>query len=227
MIFYQMIEAETSTYTYLLADELTKEAILIDTVLETVERDLLLLSEMGLTLKYVIDTHLHADHITGAGEIRKRTGAKSAISHAAHVSCADIALKDGDVLTFGRYSLNALETPGHTDGCMSFHIDGMIFTGDVLLIRGTGRTDFQQGDPKKMYQSINEKIFSLPLETKIYPGHDYKGLTYSTVELEKKFNPRIGGNRSQEEFIKIMNELKLAYPKKMDIAVPANKVCGL
>ena len=226
MIFYQLIEAETSTYTYLLADEVSKEAILIDTVLETVDRDAKLLSEMGLTLKYVVDTHLHADHITGSGELRKRTGAKTAISNEAHVECIDIALKDGDELKFGNYSLKAISTPGHTNSCMSFAIDKMVFTGDVLLIRGTGRTDFQQGDAEKMYESINQKIFSLPNDTLIYPGHDYKGFTYSTVELEKKFNPRVGGNKTLVEFQKIMSELKLAHPKKIDIAVPANKQCG-
>lgn len=227
MIFYQLIETETSTYTYLLADEMTKEAVVIDTVIEKVDRDLLLISEMGLKLKYIIDTHLHADHITGSGELRKRTGAKTAISSKAHVPCIDIPLKDGDEIKFGKYTLKALETPGHTNSCMSFLIDGMIFTGDLLLIRGTGRTDFQEGDAKKMYESITEKIFSLSNDTKIYPGHDYKGFTYSTVEWEKKFNARIGANRPLAEFIKIMSELKLAPPKKIDVAVPANLQCGM
>ncbi len=222
-----MIESETSTFTYILGDESTKEAIIIDSVLETVERDLKLLSEMGLTLKYIVDTHVHADHITGAGEIRKRTGAKTAISAKAEVVCSDIILNDGDELKFGSYTLKAFETPGHTNGCMSFYTEGMIFSGDVLLIRGTGRTDFQHGDPGQMYQSIKQKIFTLPLETKIYPAHDYKGFTYSTVALEKQFNPRIGGERTVEQFIQIMNDLKLAYPKKIDIAVPANKLCGI
>ncbi|MBC7538635.1 MAG: MBL fold metallo-hydrolase [Bacteriovorax sp.] len=227
MIFYQLIDSETSTYTYLLADELTKEAIIIDTVLENVDRDLKLISEMGLNLKYILDTHLHADHITGSGEIRKKTGAKTAISSEALVPCVDHALKEGDEIKFGKYSLKAIATPGHTNSCMSFLIDKMIFTGDVLLIHGTGRTDFQQGDPKKMYESIKDKIFTLPNETKIYPAHDYKGFTYTTVELEKKFNPRIGNNRTLAEFTEIMNNLKLAQPKKIDIAVPANKLCGL
>ncbi|MFA6236324.1 MAG: MBL fold metallo-hydrolase [Bacteriovorax sp.] len=227
MIFYQLIEAETSTYTYLLADETTREAILIDTVLECVDRDLKLLSEMGLTLKYVLDTHVHADHITASGELRKRTGAKICLSFRANVPCIDVALHDGDELHFGSYHLEALETPGHTDSCMSFKIADMIFTGDVLLVRGTGRTDFQQGSPEKMYQSIHEKIFKLAGATKIYPGHDYKGFTYSSVELEKKFNPRVGGNITLAEFKQIMSDLKLAYPKKIDIAVPANMNCGL
>jgi sulfur dioxygenase len=227
MIFYQLIETETSTYTYLLADELTKEAVLIDPVLECVERDIKLLKEMGLNLKYILDTHVHADHITGSGELRKKTGAKTCISSKANIPCIDISLNDGDELHFGSYKIEAIETPGHTDSCMSFKVDGMIFTGDVLLIRGTGRTDFQEGSPEKMYASIQEKIFNLPGSTKIYPAHDYKGLTYSTIELEKQYNPRIGAKKSLTEFTKIMNELKLTPPKKIDIAVPANKQCGL
>jgi glyoxylase-like metal-dependent hydrolase (beta-lactamase superfamily II) len=226
MIFHQLFEAETSTYTYLLADEVTREAILIDTVLECVERDYKLLLEMNLKLKYTIDTHLHADHVTGSGELRKRTGAKTCISSKAQVPCIDVRLNDGDELHIGSYVLLALETPGHTDSCMSFKIEGMIFTGDVLLIRGTGRTDFQQGSPAKMFHSIREKIFTLPGTTKIYPGHDYKGFSYSTVELEKAFNPRIGMDKTFEEFQKIMSELKLAPPKKLDTAVPSNKQCG-
>ncbi len=227
MIFYQMIEAESSTFTYILGDEETREAVIIDSVLETHERDLKLATEMGLKLKYAIETHVHADHITGSGEIRKKAGAQTAISAAAHIGCADISLKDGDELKFGKYTIKAMSTPGHTDSCMSFLIDDMVFTGDVIMIRGTGRTDFQQGSPSKMYESITKKIFTLPPQTKIYPAHDYKGFTYSTVELEKKFNPRIGNNRSLEEFNDIMNNLKLAYPKKIDIAVPANLLCGI
>lgn len=226
MIFYQLFESETSTYTYLLADELTREAILIDTVLECVERDYKLLNEMGLKLKYILDTHVHADHITGSSELRKKTGAKICISAKANIKCMDIALHDGDELNFGSYSIEALETPGHTDSCMSFKTDGMIFTGDVLLIRGTGRTDFQQGSPEKMYYSIHEKIFSNAGTTKIYPAHDYKGFTYSTVEWEKQFNPRVATHITLAEFSKIMSELKLAHPKKIDVAVPANLNCG-
>jgi sulfur dioxygenase len=227
MIFHQLYEAETSTYTYLLADEKSGEAILIDPVLETVERDFKLITELGLTLKYILETHIHADHITGSGELRKRTGAKTAISKHAAIQCADLTLSEGDKLTFGSIELNVLETPGHTDSCMSYKVNDRIFTGDVLLIRGTGRTDFQQGDAGKMFDSITKKIFTLPPETLIYPAHDYKGCSYSTVALEKKFNPRIGNSKSKDDFIKIMSELKLAYPKKIDIAVPANKLCGL
>lgn len=227
MIFHQLFELESSTYTYLLADESTKEAILIDTVLECVERDYKLLNEMGLTLKYLVDTHVHADHITGSGELRKKTGAKICLSSKANLNCVDIHLDDGDTLSFGNYSLLAMETPGHTNSCMSFKVNDMIFTGDLLLVRGTGRTDFQQGNSEKMYNSIHKKIFSFDDSTKLYPGHDYKGFTYTTVALEKKFNPRIGGDKSLPEFQKIMSELKLSLPKKIDIAVPANILCGL
>lgn len=226
MIFHQLFEAETSTYTYLLADSETKEAVLIDTVIEMVDRDLKLLSELGLTLKYVLDTHLHADHITASGELRKRTGAKTAIGKEAGIPCIDIELTDGSELKLGKKTIKVLATPGHTNTCMSFYIDGMLFTGDSLLIHGCGRTDFQQGSSLKMYESITNKIFTLPDSTKIYPGHDYKGYTYSTVELEKKFNPRLGNNTSLADFQKIMSELKLAPPKKIDIAVPANTKCG-
>lgn len=227
MTFHQLFEAETSTYTYLLADPETKEAVLIDAVLETVDRDLKLISEYGYQLKYVLDTHIHADHITGAGEIRKRTGAKTVVSAKAGVQCMDVAVVDGEELKFGRYTIKALETPGHTNSCMSYYIDGKIFTGDALLIRGTGRTDFQQGSSEKLYDSITGKLFQLPDDTVIYPCHDYRGQTTSSIEMEKKFNPRIGGGKSKAEFVQIMSELKLANPKKIHEAVPANMVCGI
>ena len=227
MTFHQLYESDTSTYTYLLADPDTQEAVLIDPVLETVERDLKLINEYGYKLKYVLDTHIHADHITGAGEIRKRTGAKTVVSSKAGVHCADVSVKDGDELTFGRYHVKALETPGHTDSCMSYYVDGKVFTGDALLIRGTGRTDFQQGSSEKLYNSITGKLFKLPEDTVVYPGHDYRGQTTSSIAMEKKFNPRIGGGRTKDQFMQIMAELKLANPKKIHEAVPANLVCGV
>jgi sulfur dioxygenase len=226
VIFYQLFEAESSTYTYILADKTTKEAAIIDPVLETVDRDLKLIEEAGLKLKYVLDTHVHADHITGAGVIRERTGVKTALSQHAGVECADLSLRDGDELKLGGQVIKVLETPGHTNTCLTYVFDDMAFTGDALLIRGCGRTDFQQGSSDKLFSSVHEKIFTLPPETRVYPGHDYRGQTSSTVELERKWNPRLGMSRTQAEFTKIMSELKLANPKKIHEAVPANMACG-
>lgn len=226
IIFHQLFEPESSTYTYLIADKTTREAIIIDPVIETVDRDIHLINELGLKLQYTLDTHVHADHITAASELRARLKCKSAISEDAHVDCIDVPLKDGQEIKFGSFTIKALSTPGHTDSCMSFYMDGMVFTGDALLIRGTGRTDFQQGSANKLYHSINDKLFKLPDDTIVYPGHDYRGQTSSCIEMEKKYNPRVGGNRSEEEFVKIMSELKLANPKKIHEAVPANLMCG-
>jgi len=227
MIFHQLFEKESSTYTYLLADEQSKEAVLIDPVVETIDRDLKLIEELGLKIKYVLDTHIHADHVTAAGEIRRRTGARTAVSYDAQVDCVDIPLRDGSELEFGRYKIKALSTPGHTDSCMSFYCDGKIFTGDALLIRGTGRTDFQQGSAEKLYHSVTGKIFNLPAETEVFPAHDYRGQTKSSVALEKQFNPRIGGEKTLEEFKQIMSQLKLDHPKKIHEALPANMTCGI
>lgn len=226
VLFYQLFEPETSTYTYLIADGKSKEAALIDPVIETVDRDLQLIEELGLKLKYVLDTHVHADHVTGAGEIRNRVGAKSAVSEDAHVACVDIPLQDGQELTLGDKKIKAISTPGHTDSCMSFYFEGMVFTGDSLMIRSAGRTDFQQGSSEKLYDSVHQKLFKLPDETVVYPGHDYRGQTASTIGLEKKFNARLGGGKSKADFQKIMAELKLANPKKIHEAVPANLLCG-
>lgn len=226
MIFHQLFERETSTYTYLLADEQSGEAVLIDPVLETVDRDLKLIAELGVRLKYVLDTHIHADHITGAGKIREHTGAKTCVSRNANVNCVDIALEDGQELRFGAQTLRALATPGHTDSCMSFVVGDRVFTGDALLIRGTGRTDFQQGSAERLYDSIHQKLFSLPPQTQLYPAHDYRGQTASTIDLERRHNPRVGAGRTKEDFVKIMSELKLDDPKKIHEAVPANLACG-
>ena len=226
IIFHQLFEAETSTYTYIIADKKTKEAAIIDPVLETVNRDLQLIEELGLRLLYVLDTHIHADHITGAGEIRKRTQAKTAVGSAAEVACVDIPLEDGQELLLGDKKIKVLATPGHTNTCMSFLFEGMIFTGDSLLVRSCGRTDFQQGSSEAMFESIHEKLYVLSDETVLYPGHDYRGQTASTIGLEKKFNARINDKISKDEFKKIMSELKLANPKKIHEAVPANLACG-
>lgn len=226
IIFHQLFEAESSTYTYIIADQKSKEAAIIDPVLETVDRDLKLVEELGLRLMYVLDTHIHADHITGAGEIRKRTQAKTAVSQEAAVECVDIPLEDGQELFLGDKKIKVIATPGHTNTCMTYAFEGMIFTGDALLIRGCGRTDFQQGSSEKLYDSVHEKLFKLSSDTMIYPGHDYRGQTSSTVGLEKQFNPRLGGTKTKDDFKKIMSELKLANPKKIQEAVPANLACG-
>ncbi len=227
IIFHQLFESESSTYTYLIADKTSKEAALIDPVLETIERDLKLINELGVHLKYILDTHIHADHITGAGEIRKRTSAKTAVSGMAEVSCVDIPLVDGQELLLGNKKIKALATPGHTDTCMTYFFEGVLFTGDALLIRGCGRTDFQQGSSERLYDSVHEKLFKFPEDTIVYPGHDYRGHTSSSIGMEKKFNTRLNQNINKLEFKKIMSELKLAQPKKIHDAVPANLACGV
>ncbi len=225
-IFYQLFEKESSTYTYLIADSVTREAALIDTVLETIDRDLKLVQELGLKLKYILDTHIHADHITGAGELRKRTGAQTAVSTGAKVDCVDIPLADGQELFLGDKKIIALATPGHTDSCMSFVFENKVFTGDALLVRGTGRTDFQQGSSERLFESVRNKLFQLPDDTHVYPAHDYHGHTASSIGLEKKYNPRLGLRYTKADFIKTMSDLKIADPKKMHEAVPANMACG-
>lgn len=229
MLFRQLFETETSTYTYLLADETTKDAVIIDPVRETVERDVALLEELGLKLRYVLETHVHADHVTSAGLLRERTGASTIVGKDGGAPCADVPVGAGDVVRFGRHALEVRATPGHTNGCVTYvdHEGRRAFTGDALLIRGCGRTDFQQGDSRKLYRSVHEQIFTLPDDTAVYPGHDYKGRTMSTVGEEKALNPRLGGGRTEDDFVAIMANLKLAYPKKIDEALPANLKCGL
>ncbi|MFN8575733.1 MAG: MBL fold metallo-hydrolase [Candidatus Sericytochromatia bacterium] len=225
MIFRQMFDAETSTYTYLLGDEKTKEAVLIDSVLEQVERDKKIINELGLNLKYLMETHVHADHITGISKLKESfPEAKSILFNDSGNICSDIYSNDNDDFEFGEYKIKVLSTPGHTNGCVSYYTNGMVFTGDALLIRGCGRTDFQNGSAEKLYNSITSKIFTLPDETIIYPGHDYKGLESSTVHEEKTFNPRL--TKSKEDFVELMNNLNLPYPKKIQESVPANIVSG-
>jgi len=227
LIFHQLYEREASALTYLLADRGTREAVLIDPVLETAKRDLGLIDELGLTLRFILETHVHADHVTSAATLRAASGAKIAISRASGAECADLLLEDGDSVSFGKFALTALATPGHTDGCMSFCSEGMVFTGDCLLVRGTGRTDLQGGSAGRMYDSIHSKLWTLPPDTTVYPAHDYRGHLCSTIGLERLFNPRIGGARSRQEFIQIMAGLALAPPTKIGQAVPTNRRCGL
>ncbi|KAK0147369.1 Persulfide dioxygenase ETHE1, mitochondrial [Merluccius polli] len=210
-----LYESSSSTYTYLLADSNSAEAVIIDPVLETVERDLMLVNQLGLTLKIAVNTHCHADHITGSGRLKRQvSGLRSAISRLSGAS-ADLLLDDGDSIPFGRHVLTVRETPGHTDGCVTLVLgdQSLAFTGDALLIRGCGRTDFQQGCANRLYDSVHQKIFTLPDQCLVYPAHDYKGQTVSTVGEERRFNPRL--TRSREEFIDIMNNLNLEKPAKI------------
>ncbi len=226
ILFHQLFESQTSTYTYIIADQFTQEAAIIDPVLETVDRDIKLIEELGLKLKYALDTHIHADHITGAGELRHRLGLQTAVSSEAQVDCVDIPLVDGQKLFLGDKEIRVIATPGHTNTCLTYSFAGLIFTGDSLMIRSCGRTDFQQGSSEKLFHSVREKLFRLSDETVIYPGHDYRGHTSSTIGAEKKYNARLNEKISLDEFKKIMSELKLANPKKIHEAVPANLACG-
>jgi glyoxylase-like metal-dependent hydrolase (beta-lactamase superfamily II) len=228
MIFRQLFEPQSSAYTYLIACEDSREAALIDPVLETVERDLHLLEELGLTLRYTIETHIHADHVTGASRLRERTGCRCALPEKSSAAHVDLPVREGEPIRIGRLDLDPLYTPGHTDDHHAYHAAsaGRVFTGDALLIDGCGRTDFQNGDAATLYRSVHSKIFSLPGETLVYPGHDYQQRHVSSVAQERERNPRLGGGKSLEEFVAIMGALDLPRPKKMDVAVPANRECG-
>jgi len=224
MIFRPFFDADTSTYTYLIGDPKTRKAVLIDPVLEQVDRDLQFVKELGLELSHVFETHVHADHVTGAGLLRERTGC-IVVGGKGGASCADRHVEHDEVIEVGDLRFRALATPGHTHDSFSFYIDGMVFTGDTLFVRGTGRTDFQNGDPEALYDSITRVLFALPDETLVYPGHDYAGRMVTTIGEEKRHNPRLAG-KSKEEFVHIMNNLNLPRPKKIDVAVPANRACG-
>ncbi|MDJ1169845.1 MBL fold metallo-hydrolase [Roseofilum sp. BLCC_M154] len=226
MLFRQLFDPETSTYTYLLADLNTQEAILVDPVLEQVGRELKLLQELGLSLRYCLETHIHADHITGSGQLREATGCTSIVPQHAGAKCADRFIADGEVLQVGEIEIQAIATPGHTDSHVAYLVNGQkLLTGDSLLIRGCGRTDFQSGDPGLLYDAITQRLFTLPNQTEVYPGHDYKGCMVSTIGEEKEFNPRLAG-QTRESFIALMRGLNLPNPKKIAEAVPANQRCG-
>jgi glyoxylase-like metal-dependent hydrolase (beta-lactamase superfamily II) len=230
MIFRQLFEPQSSAYTYLVGCERTREAALIDPVIETVERDLALIDELGLSLKYTLETHIHADHVTGAARLREETGSKAAVPQKSHAEHADVAVREGEPIKVGDLRLEPLFTPGHTDDHHAYLLrcaDGArVFTGDALMIDGCGRTDFQNGDAATLYRSVHEKIFTLADETLVYPGHDYQQRRVSSVGQEKARNPRLGGGKTLEEFVAIMNGLNLPRPQKMDVAVPANRECG-
>lgn len=225
MLFRQLFDRESSTYTYLIASRPGGEALIIDPVKENVPAYLGLIEQLGLKLVYALDTHVHADHITGLGDLREHTGCITAMGNETSAECVSLRLHEGETISIDGIKLRALYTPGHTDDSYSYLMDDRVFTGDTLLIRSTGRTDFQNGDPRAQYDSIFGKLLKLPEDTLVYPAHDYKGWTVSTIGEEKRFNPRLQVD-SLQAYVELMNSLKLDNPKLMDIAVPANRACG-
>ena len=226
MIFRQLFDQTSGTYSYLMASRRGGEALIIDPVIEKVDRYLALVKELDLKLVKAVDTHMHADHITGLGALRDKTHCITVMGEQTKADVVSMRLADGDRLTIEGLTLDVLYTPGHTDDSYSFVMPDRVFTGDTLLIRGTGRTDFQNGDPKAQYESIFGRLLKLPETTLVYPAHDYKGDTVSTIGEEKAFNPRLQV-KSVDEYVTLMNNLKLANPKMMDVAIPANMKVGL
>jgi glyoxylase-like metal-dependent hydrolase (beta-lactamase superfamily II)/rhodanese-related sulfurtransferase len=228
LIFRQLFDPVSATYTYLLADRASRQALLIDPVFEQARRDLALLRELDLQLVATLDTHVHADHVSAAWLLQQRTGCRIAIAAASGAHGADQPLQHGDRVAFGPRWLEVRATPGHTDGCLSYVLDDqtLAFTGDALLIRGCGRTDFQQGSPQRLYRSVHQQLLSLPPDCLLYPGHDYRGLTVTSVAEERRWNPRFGGQSDEGDFVETMNHLGLPHPKQMALAVPANLRCG-
>jgi glyoxylase-like metal-dependent hydrolase (beta-lactamase superfamily II) len=230
MLFRQLFDAASSTYTYLLADQKTGDAVLIDPVREHMDSYLRLLDELELKLVMAVDTHVHADHITALGLLRESTGCVTYMGQQAQADCVSARFSDGDKLRFGSHELVAIYTPGHTDDSYSFYLDDngqhYVFTGDTLLIRGTGRTDFQNGDAHQQYHSLFERLLSLPGDTAVFPAHDYKGWTTSSIAEERLHNPRLQVT-SEAEYVQLMHALKLPNPRLMDVAVPANRACGM
>lgn len=220
----QLMDLETNTYTYLIIDMSTRKAALVDPVLEALDRDVKLIKELGLSLESVLETHIHADHVTSAYYLRKETGCKIILPKNAKARNIDQELSHDDTLMLGETPIKALETSGHTDAHMAYHVNNVVLTGDALLVRGCGRTDFQGGDAGKLYDNVTQHVLSLPPATTVYPGHDYNGCTRSTVGEEKKHNPRF--IRSRKDFIELMSSLKLAKPKRMRYAVPLNLRLG-
>ncbi|XP_011305596.1 persulfide dioxygenase ETHE1, mitochondrial isoform X2 [Fopius arisanus] len=226
-LFRQFFDPISSTYTYLLADVTDKQAVLIDPVIEWAERDATIIKELDLKLIYALNTHMHADHVTGTGKLKELLpNCQSAISRTSGAK-ADLLLDPEDRVKFGRHELLVCPTPGHTEGCVTYvcREQGIAFTGDTLLIRGCGRTDFQGGSPQILYNSVHSVIFTLPENFRLYPAHDYSGRTVTSVAEERNYNPRL--TKSLDEFVSIMENLNLPYPKMIDKAVPANRVCGI
>ena len=228
MILRQLFDQQSSTYTYLLADEASREAVLIDPVFEQARRDAALVEELGLKLAWTLETHVHADHVTGAWLLKERLGSRIAVPAKGGAVGADRPLQDLDLVKFGKRHLEARATPGHTAGCLTYVLDdqSMAFTGDALLIRGCGRTDFQEGDPRTLFRSVRSRIFSLPDACVVFPAHDYRGLGATSVGEEKLYNPRLGEAIGEGDFVGYMKHLGLAHPKQMEQAVPANLKCG-
>jgi glyoxylase-like metal-dependent hydrolase (beta-lactamase superfamily II)/rhodanese-related sulfurtransferase len=226
MIFRQLFEPVSCTYSYLIASRRGGETLIIDPVLEKVDRYLQLMRELDLRLVKAVDTHLHADHVTGLGALRDRTHCITVMGEQSSVDVVSMRISDGDKLQIEGLSLDVIYTPGHTDDSYSFMMQDRVFTGDTLMIRGTGRTDFQNGDPRAQYESLFGRLLRLPDETLVFPAHDYKGDTVSTIGEEKAYNPRLQV-KSAEEYVALMNGLKLGNPKMMDVAVPANMRQGL
>ena len=228
LVFRQLFDAQSSTYTYLLGDPHSGAAVIVDPVFEQIRRDKALLDELGLKLHYALETHVHADHVTGAWLLKAATGCRIALSAASGAEGADRYLVPDDVVSFGARNLQVRATPGHTSGCLSYVLDdrSMAFTGDCLMVRGSGRTDFQEGDPHRMYRSVRDQLFTLPDACLLYPAHDYRGLTVTSVREERLFNPRLGGEIGEADFVGYMQNLRLAHPKQIDVAVPANLKCG-
>ena len=228
MLFRQLFDPQSSTYTYLIADTATREAVVIDPVFEQARRDVALIEELGLRLRWTLDTHVHADHVTGAWLLKEKLGSRIAISAASGAEGADRYLEAGETVAFGKRAIEARATPGHTGACMTYVLDdrSMAFTGDALLIRGCGRTDFQEGDPGRLFSSVRSQIFSLPEDCTLFPGHDYRGLTATSVGEEKLYNPRLAEAILEQDFVGYMKHLDLPHPKQMELAVPANLGCG-
>ena len=227
MIFKQLFEPLSSTYTYLIGDEDTGQAVLIDPVIATMDRDLAEVHRLGLKLAFTIETHIHADHITAALEMKRAVGSKIAVPAFDRLPCVDIEIEEGKPFQIAGIVLEPLHTPGHTQGHFAYFMNDRVFTGDALLIEGCGRTDFQNGDAGALYNSVHNKLFSLSDETLVYPAHDYKERFVSSIAQEKKRNPRLGADKTIEEFMVIMANLSLPYPKFIDHAVPGNQQCGV